>query len=121
MQNFIDVVRSRRTADLYSPIEGGHISSALCHLGNISHRLGATMNGELRETMNGSWALRDAYGRMVEHLHANDCDLAHTPLTLGMPLLIDAKAERFTGANAARANALLTREYRSGFTVPSIA
>ena len=41
MANFIDVIRSRKTADLYGPIEEGHVSSALCHLGNVSYLVGA--------------------------------------------------------------------------------
>lgn len=122
MQNFIDVVRSRKPADLYGPIEEGHVSSALCHLGNISHRLGAaTSEGELHEKVKGSAALSEAHGRMVEHLRANNCNLGQTPLTLGVPLLVDPSAERFKGPDAARANAMLTREYRAPFTVPSIA
>ena len=122
MENFIDVVRSRKTADLYGPIEEGHVSSALCHLGNISHRLGAaTPDGVLRESVKGDAMLSEAHGRMVEHLRANNCDLGSTPLTLGVPLIVDPKAERFTGSNAARANAMLTREYRPAFTVPTIA
>ena len=122
MQNFVDVVRSRKTADLYGPIEEGHVSSALCHLGNISHRLGvATSEGELHEKIKGSAPLSEAHGRMIEHLRANNCDLERTPLTLGVPLLVDAKAERFVGPDAARANAMLTREYRAPFTVPPIA
>ncbi|MEO7796540.1 MAG: Gfo/Idh/MocA family oxidoreductase, partial [Opitutaceae bacterium] len=36
MQNFIDVIRSRKTANLFGPVEEGHVSSALCHVGNIS-------------------------------------------------------------------------------------
>jgi predicted dehydrogenase len=38
--NFIDCVRSRKTADLRAPIEEGHISCALVHLANASYRLG---------------------------------------------------------------------------------
>ena len=57
---------------------------------------------------------------MVEHLGNNNVDLDKTPLTLGVPLIVDAKRERFTGPDAARANKLLTREYRAEFTVPSI-
>jgi hypothetical protein len=41
MQNFIDVIRNRKTDELYGPIEEGNTSSALCHLGNISHQIGA--------------------------------------------------------------------------------
>ena len=121
MQNFVDVVRSRRTQDLYGPVEEGHVSSALCHLGNISHRLGkATPGGQLRESIKSDAPLAEAYGRMVEHLKANNVDLATTPLTLGVPLAVDPKAERFTGSNAARANAMLTREYRAPFVVPKL-
>jgi predicted dehydrogenase len=122
MQNFIDVVRSRKTADLCGPIEQGHLSSALCHLGEISHALGAaTPPDETRERIKGDAALSEAYGRMTEHLAANRVDLATTPAILGQPLAIDAKAERFTGANAAAANALLTRQYRAPYTVPQLA
>jgi predicted dehydrogenase len=42
-QNFIDCVRSRRTADVKAPIEEGHLSTALCHLGNISYRVGRSL------------------------------------------------------------------------------
>jgi hypothetical protein len=58
---------------------------------------------------------------MVEHLKANNVDLKQTPLTLGVPLEIDGKNERFTGANAELANRLLGAEYRAPFTVPAIA
>ncbi|HEY0776697.1 MAG TPA: Gfo/Idh/MocA family oxidoreductase [Gemmatirosa sp.] len=122
MQNFIDVVRSRRTADLYGPVAEGHVSSALCHLGNVSHRLGrATPEGELRESIRGDAALAEAHGRMAEHLAANHVDLGATPLTLGVPLVVDVPAERFGGAYAAQANAMLTREYRAPFAVPALA
>ena len=40
--NFIDVVRSRKHADLNAPIEEGAISTTLVHLANISYRLGRT-------------------------------------------------------------------------------
>ncbi|MGC0771652.1 MAG: Gfo/Idh/MocA family oxidoreductase [Candidatus Acidiferrum sp.] len=41
--NFIDCVRSRRTQDIHSPIEEGHISTTLVHLANASYRLGRTL------------------------------------------------------------------------------
>jgi hypothetical protein len=122
MANFIDVVRSRKTAELYGPIDEGHISSALCHVGNISHQLGhATSAGETKEKIKGDAPLAEAYGRMTEHLAINGVDLAKTPATLGVPLTIDSAAEHFVGENAAAANALLTCKYRSGFVVPKLA
>jgi predicted dehydrogenase len=121
MQNFIDVVRSRKKSELYGPIEEGHVSSALCHLGNISHRLGHASTGEIGEKTKSSAALAEAHGRMIEHLRANSVDLGKTPLTVGVPLLVDARRERFTGPHAAQANEMLAREYRAPFVVPSLA
>ncbi len=43
-ERFIAGVRSRNRDDLGVEIEDGHYSSALCHLGNISYRLGRTVN-----------------------------------------------------------------------------
>ena len=121
MANFIDVMRSRRTADLHGPIDEGHISSALCHLGNISHQVGqAAAPGEWRERIQSDATLAEACGRMTEHLAAHGVDLARTPLTLGGTLAFDGSAEKFTGATASAANALLTRAYRAPFTVPQI-
>jgi predicted dehydrogenase len=42
--NFIDVVRSRKQADLFAPISEGAISTTLVHLANISYRLGRTLH-----------------------------------------------------------------------------
>jgi hypothetical protein len=42
-ENFIACVRSRKTADLRATMEGGHLSTTLCHLGNISYRVGRSV------------------------------------------------------------------------------
>jgi predicted dehydrogenase len=121
MQNFIDVVRSRKTAQLYGPIEEGHLSSALCHLGNISHLLGkGTAPDPLREKIKGNKPLAEACGRMVEHLAINGVDLGRTPLTLGVPLTIAPGTETFTGEFAREATPLLTRKYRAPYVVPDL-
>jgi predicted dehydrogenase len=121
MQNFIDVVRNRKVASLYGPIEDGHISSALCHLGNISHVLGKGESPDvLREKVKGNALLREAYGRMAEHLAANMVDLKKTPLTYGVPLTLAAGKESFTGEFAAQASPLLTRKYRTPYVVPDL-
>jgi predicted dehydrogenase len=122
MQNFIDVVRSRKMADLRGPILEGHLSSALCHLGNISHQLGRTAApAATKEKIQGDKLLTEAYGRMAEHLAANGVSLDKTPATLGVTLTIAAGQERFTGADAVAANSLLTRSYRAPFVVPQLA
>jgi predicted dehydrogenase len=121
MQNFIDVIRSRKTAELHGPIDEGHVSSALCHLGNISHQLGRTAPADVAERIKGDAPLAEAYGRMAEHLAANGVDLAKTPATLGQPLAVDSAAEKFTGKDTAAANAMLRRDYRANFVVPQLA
>jgi predicted dehydrogenase len=119
-QNFVDVVRSRKIADLRCPISTGHLSSALSHTANISYRLGRTKSpGEVREKIQGNAPLVEAYGRMTEHLAANGVDLEKTPLTLGMPVSFDTANERFIGNDPA--NAMLKREYRKPFEVPMLA
>jgi predicted dehydrogenase len=122
MANFIDVVRSRKTADLRGPIGEGHVSSALCHLGNISHQLGrAVPPEEIREKIKGDALQSEAFGRLTEHLAANGVDLAKDKLTLGAWLTMDPATEKITaaqGTELAKANAMLTREYRAPFVVP---
>ena len=42
-KNFIDCVRSRKVEEQNAPVLAGHYSSALCHLANISYRLGRSL------------------------------------------------------------------------------
>ena len=115
--NFIDAVRSRRVGDLNADILEGHLSSALCHTGNISYRLGKVRTpAAVREQVAHDQDLAEALGRMEEHLAANQVDLKKTPATLGAVLKMNPKTERFIGNR--KANQLLTRNYRAPFVVP---
>ncbi len=115
--NFIKAVRSRKHTDLNADILEGHLSSALCHTGNISHLLGRKrLPEEVREAIQGDKEAAEAFGRMTEHLAANGVDVGKDPVTLGEVLIMDPKTERFSGNS--RANELLTRPYRPGFVVP---
>ena len=119
-QNFIDGVRARSSAGLNGPILEGHVSSALCHLGNISHRMGAVASqGEIREKVKGDKAIAEAFGRMSEHLEKNGLKPAETSLTLGELLPIEPGTEHFS--NNPEADKLLTRQYRAPYVVPTIA
>jgi predicted dehydrogenase len=116
--NFIDAMRSRKPTDLNAEIQEGHLSSALCHTGNISYLLGDKLSpGAIRERLQGEPAAAETFARLQEHLGANGVDLAGTPLTLGATLKMDPASERFLGNR--QANHLLSREYRKGFEVPS--
>ncbi|MCH2131536.1 MAG: Gfo/Idh/MocA family oxidoreductase [Pirellulaceae bacterium] len=118
--NFLDAVRSRKREDLNAEVLEGHLSSALCHTGNISHQLGdqKTAN-EIRGEMSGHPAFADSFERLAVHLDANEVDVDAAALTFGARLTMDPETERFT--NHDEANRLLTREYRQPFVVPKIA
>jgi len=115
--NFVKAVRSRNTADQQGHILEGHLSSALCHLANISYRLGNETSFDKDITAFGdSKDANDAVKRMKAHLVANKVDLSQAIGRVGPKLAIDPKSETFLGNNAA-ANAMLFREYRKGFEV----
>ena len=119
--NFIKAVRSRKSEDLNADILEGHLSSALCHTGNISYRLGATASlegltsklADLKSNDN----FKDTLERTVKHLKDNGVDLVATPLTIGPLLTMDPKSETFPG-NAA-ANKQLSREDRKPYVIPA--
>src|SRR5215210_953215 len=106
--NFIKAVRSRKQEDVVAPILDGHYSSALCHLGNVSYRVGKQVPpSQLGEMVKGDKLANEAFERVKQHLMANGVDLGATPPTLGPWLTLDPKAERFTGALAEEGNKLI--------------
>jgi predicted dehydrogenase len=116
--NFVQAVRTRNAGSLHADILEGHISSALCHLGNISYRLGKQQPfGSKAEVFGNDKEAAQTMARMEEHLKRNKIDLNGLTYSAGRPLTIDAKTESFVGD--AEANAALTRKYRKGFEVPS--
>ena len=118
-QNFIDCVRSRKTENLNANVTNGFLSSAMCHMGNISHRVGAAASqGEIREQIRSNPAAMNSYDRVLEHLAANNVNVKKTPLTLGKHLTMDTQAERFCGEHAAEGNEYISRDYRKPFVVP---
>lgn len=115
--NFIKAVRSRKTSDLNAEILEGHLSSALCHTGNISYRLGSQRNPEeIKEEIKASKPAMETFERMAEHLSANEVDIHKDKLALGAFLEMNPAAERFT--NNESANQMLARDYRHPFVVP---
>lgn len=123
--NFIDAVRSRKIEDLHADILEGHLSSALCHLGNISYRLGESISvEEAQHNLEGAKQkdeCLETFERVHQHLADNQVDLASAKIQFGALLNVDGQAETFTGSMHEKANLLLSREYRKGFEVPATA
>jgi predicted dehydrogenase len=120
--NFIKAVRSRKKEDLHADILEGHLSASLCHLGNISYRLGdhlstSAMMERLRAVTMCDNA-QDTLDRTVEHLSDNDVTIDdNTAFQCGEYLKFNPQSETFVGNP--KANEMCTREYRAPFVVPA--
>lgn len=121
-ENFIKAMRSRKRDSLKAEIEEIHFSSAWCHLGNISYRLGQTYGREQAEAVVKDFQpWNDVIEDFHTHLKANEIDESKEKIFIGPTLEIDAEKETFVGDSATKeALALLTREYRKGFEIPKI-
>jgi hypothetical protein len=121
LANFMSAVRSRRAGDLHAEVLEGHVSTACCHMANISYRLGKrSPPGLILETILGNSELSDAFDRCRDYLRANGIDLDATRAVLGPWVTLDGEQERFVGQFAEGANALCRRAYRGPFVVPEV-
>ena len=117
--NFIAAIRSGRREDLNADILEGHYSSALCHLANVSFRLGTVVPFDRRASVFTDNAQAAAtLARTAEHLEnpPNSVPLDDCNLQVGAALDIDAATESIRNNDAA--NRLLSRQYRAPFVVP---
>ena len=121
LSNFVSAVRSRKASDLAAEALQGHLSTACCHMANISHRLGKQSAPEaIGEAIQANRELSDAFERCREYLRENGVDLSATPAVLGPWVTFDPKLERFVDGFAKQANGLSHREYRQPFEVPKV-
>jgi predicted dehydrogenase len=122
--NFVKAVQTRKVG--IATADECHYSSALCHLGNVSYLVGAEKsNTAIADAIKSSEVTKEAFGRVLEHLKANNVDVNSTRTVLGPVLNIDPKTERFVGRekaiiDAANKNPLLKREGRGMFKIPTI-
>ena len=119
--NFLKAVRSGKYEDLNADILQGHLSSALCHMGNISYTLGqemtcADLKKRLADNKSNENAL-ETFDRVTAHLTDNGVKIDEKKLRVGPELVFDPAGETFPGNETA--NKLLTRDYRKPFVVPA--
>ena len=119
-KNFFDAMRSRKKEDLKGEIEQIHYSSAWCHLGNLSYRLGSEYSRDKAEaSVKNFEPWNDVIGDFHEHLVANEIDPKNEKIMLGADLTIDVENETFSGDSATpEALALVKGKYRDPFVVP---
>ena len=119
--NFIKCVRSRKQTDLAADILEGHQSSSLCHIANISYRLGeATTPAAIQKRLGDIHVhedVQETFERTSRYLSEAGVNLDKTQITMGQHLRVNGGKELFL--DNAKANALLAREYRAPFVVPA--
>jgi predicted dehydrogenase len=116
-ENFIQAVRSRKEVDLDAHVYEGHVSSGLCHLANVSYRLGEKTSFRKKTKPFGNNPKASEYfERMQEHLKDNGLKLEETDYIVGRTLAFDASTESIMGDK--EANQLLSRQYRPPYVVP---
>ena len=122
LPNFIQAVRDNRPDKVVCPIEDGHLSSSLSHIGGISHKLGqAVSSREALEAVRYNPLAADAWHRCLENLKINEIDVDGDKVSLGPLLSIDNETESITGPFADKANPMLKRKDRAPWIVPEIA
>ena len=125
---FMDAVRANDPSAVNASPLDGHLSSALCHMGSISYKLGtasplAKMDGHFASFPNGAGVEigAEAMGRFAQHMKENGLDLKKEQGLVGPMLSFNPATERFTGERAAEANALLRKPQVEGFAIPDLA
>jgi len=118
-ENFIAAVRNGNRNGLRAEVADGHLSTAICHTGNISYRLGrkATRKDVLKQA-EGAKGWGEMVDRLMPYLKGWDIDPAAATITLGPWLAVDPKTETFQDNPAA--NALARGWYRRPYLVPDL-
>ena len=95
------------------------MSASLCLLGNISYRMGHSVQLSATDSPFGDEESgNEAFRRFRSHLVENGLSADATSYAMGEELRFDPGTELFLGARAEEANRLLTRPYRAPFVVP---
>lgn len=118
-EHFINGLRSRKRSDLRIDIEEGHLSTAFCHLGNISYMMGQPASElEIQESLGGNKFVRDTFEGLKKHLHGHGIDISEQLPALGPKLHFDSETEQFHGEKSELANQFLKDTYRDPFVIP---
>ncbi len=116
-ENFIRAVRAGKKEMLRSDAETNHLSTAICHAGNVSYRLGKKASvSEMRSAVSKAPLFAEMFDRYLTHLKAHEVEPATS--TLGPWLELDPKNECFK--DNAEANKIVKGFYREPWVVPEV-
>jgi predicted dehydrogenase len=114
--SFVDCVRNNKPSAVNAPILNGHYAASLCHLANISYRLGKEVPFSQEPDGMSNPQIAESFEMIKRNLKGVGVGLDKLSYRMGRTLVIDPKAERFVGDP--EADKLLTQEYRAGYEVP---
>ena len=115
--NFIKALRSGRREDLNADVLEGHVSTSICHVGNISYRLGRPAPvARQREQVGSTACWKETHERLLAYL----ADIGEDPdgATLGRWLEVDVENESIK--DNAEANKIVKGFYRAPYLVPDL-
>ncbi len=118
--NFIEALRSGNREDLNSEIIEGHRSTNICHVGNISYRMGTTasVSDQRRQVADGDIiAWQEMYNTYIKYLNGLGVD----PNTSTLGPWLECDSERECIRNNPKANEIVRGFYRKGYEIPEIA
>jgi predicted dehydrogenase len=115
--SWVNAMRTRKPEDNNCDAEVAHYSAALCHLGNISYRLGKEVPfSQQNKALGDNKQVVESFETIRENVKAAGVNLDESKYHLGRVLKFDPKTEQFVGDE--EANKLLTRDYRAPYVVP---
>ncbi len=116
-ENFIRAVRAGNREVLKADVLVGHLSTRICHVGNISYRVGAPATvEEARKRIDGTGEFVAMYDRFLEHLKAHEID----PNTAVLGQWLECDSENECIKNHPKANELVRGTYRPPYVVPDL-
>ncbi len=124
MQNFVEAVQQADRQGLRSECAVAARSSAMAHMANVSYQLGKPCQTEqLESAFSENVQQRDMIARLRESVMLFEASGLATgesqPWLLGPSLSFNNDAYRFE-SDGNLANPLMTRQYRSGFEMPTV-
>jgi predicted dehydrogenase len=116
--NFLQAAGANDAAQLNAEVLEGHLSSTLCHLANISYRLGRRMTAqEIAESVKDVPLVSESVDRILVHLERNGLRRDAIQLSLGPWITIDPATQ---SSSMPEVQELMRRVDRNGFEVPEI-